>query len=216
MQAADGEFYGTATYGGVGSSGSIFRITRGGAFSTVYSFRCSAGGCADGVFPNSGLIQASDGNFYGTTANGGGNQKGDHGGTIFKVTPRGTLTTLHVFCAHLCPGIGPVAGLVQAPDGIFYGTFEAGEGAIFSLSVGLGPFVKPQPTFGKPGSVVQILGTNLSGASRVTFNGTAAAFRVVSSSLIMATVPAGATNGEIQVVTPSGTLAGDVPFVVWP
>ena len=79
-------------------------------------------------------------------------------------------------------------------------------GTVFSLSVGLGPFVETQPTSGKVGAAVKILGTNLTGATSVTFNGTAAVFKVVSSSEITTTVPAGATTGKVQVVTPHGTL----------
>ena len=62
-------------------------------------------------------------------------------------------------------------------------------GTVFSLSVGLGPFVETQPTSGKVGAAVKILGTNLTGATSVTFNGTAAVFKVVSASLITTTVP---------------------------
>ncbi|HEV3275536.1 MAG TPA: IPT/TIG domain-containing protein, partial [Terriglobia bacterium] len=59
-----------------------------------------------------------------------------------------------------------------------------------------------------------ILGTNLTTATSVTFNGTPATFNVVSSSLITTTVPAGATSGKVQVVTPVGTLTSNVPFRV--
>ena len=89
-------------------------------------------------------------------------------------------------------------------------------GTVFSLSVGLGPFVETQPTYGKVGAVVKILGTDLTGATSVSFNGTAAAFTVVSTSEITTTVPAGATSGTVQVVTPSGTLSSNVPFRVLP
>jgi hypothetical protein len=67
-------------------------------------------------------------------------------------------------------------------------------------------------TFGKVGMAVKILGTNLTGATSVTFNGTAAVFKVVAGSLNTTTVPAGATTGTVQVVTPSGTLSSNVPF----
>jgi hypothetical protein len=87
---------------------------------------------------------------------------------------------------------------------------------VFRLSTGLGPFVKTLPTSGLVGAAVKILGTGLTGATGVTFNGAAATFTVVSSALITATVPAGATSGAVQVTTPSGTLSGNVSFVVTP
>jgi uncharacterized protein (TIGR03437 family) len=66
------------------------------------------------------------------------------------------------------------------------------------------------------GGTVRILGTNLAGSTRVTFNGTAAAFKVVSASLITATVPAGASTGFVSVVTPSGVLKSNQKFRVTP
>jgi uncharacterized protein (TIGR03437 family) len=66
------------------------------------------------------------------------------------------------------------------------------------------------------GAGVRILGTNLTGATSVTFNGTPAVFTMVSNSFITTTVPAGATSGNVQVVTPGGTLSSNVPFRVLP
>jgi uncharacterized protein (TIGR03437 family) len=66
------------------------------------------------------------------------------------------------------------------------------------------------------GAAVKILGTNLTGTTNVEFNGTAATFTVISSSEITTTVPTGATTGTVQVVTPAGTLSGNVPFRVTP
>ena len=63
--------------------GTVFKITPGGTLTTLYSF-CSQSGCTDGYYSLAGLIQATDGNFYGTTSGGGAN--GD--GTVFKITPR--------------------------------------------------------------------------------------------------------------------------------
>jgi uncharacterized protein (TIGR03437 family) len=63
---------------------------------------------------------------------------------------------------------------------------------------------------------VKILGTDLTGATSVSFNGTEAVFTVVAPSLITTTVPAGATSGRVQVVTPSRTLSSNVPFRVLP
>lgn len=130
------------------------------------------------------------------------------------MTPGGTLTTVHRF--DWLKGDLPQTTLIQDTNGTFCGTTgpSQGSGAVFSLSVGLGPFVEAQPTLGPVGIHVKILGTNLTGATSVTFNGTPAVFQVLSSSLIGATVPAGATTGKVQVVTPSGTLSSNVPFRV--
>jgi uncharacterized repeat protein (TIGR03803 family) len=217
-QAANGDLYGTTSGGGAhGNSGTIFKITPSGTLNTLYSF-CSQG-CADGQSPNYGaLVQATDGDFYGETSMGGVTGKG----TVFKITPSGMLTTLYSFCLQVgCPdGSDPAQGLVQDTNGYFYGTTGGGGannfGTVFSLSVGLGPFVKTQPASGKVGAAVKILGTNLTGATSVTFNGTAAPFAVVRPSLITTTVPAGASSGKVRVVTPSGTLSSSVPFRVRP
>jgi uncharacterized repeat protein (TIGR03803 family) len=210
--------------------GTVFKITPGGTLATLYSF-CSQSACADGEYPDAGLVRGTDGNFYGTTYSGGAGANGG-GGTLFRITPDGTLTTLYSFCSQGTPeypckdGASPFAGLVQATDGNFYGTTYSGGasracgtygcGTVFSLSVGLAPFVETQPTSGWVGAAVKILGTNLTGATRVMFNGHAAVFTVVSSSLITTTVPAGATTGAVEVVTPSGALSSNVPFRVVP
>ena len=108
-------------------------------------------------------------------------------GTIFQITPGGTLTTLYSFCLlSSCPdGAYPYGGLVQDTNGIFYGLTQASgfdekrDGTVFSFSEGLGPFVEAQPTSGKVGAKVKILGTNLTGTTSVTFNGMPAVFKVL-------------------------------------
>ncbi len=224
VQATDGNFYGTTVAGNVyNGAGTIFKITPSGTFTLLYTF-CSKSGCKDGSSPYAGLIQATDGNLYGTTDFGGANCLSDGGcGTVFKITPKGKLTTLHSFDGT--DGANPHAGLVQYTDGNLYGTTVVGGfipdgesyddyGTVFSLSVGLGPFVEPQPTSGKVGTAVKILGTDLTGASSVTFNGTAARFTVGSKSEIKTTVPAGATTGTVEVTTPNGTLKSNLVFRV--
>jgi hypothetical protein len=89
-------------------------------------------------------------------------------------------------------------------------------GTIYQLATGLGPFVKFLPAAGKVGAEVGILGTALTGATSVAFNGTPAKFSVSSSTLILAHVPAGAKTGSIEVTLPSGTLSSNVPFNVIP
>jgi uncharacterized repeat protein (TIGR03803 family) len=106
---------------------------------------------------------------------------------------------------------------LQGTDGNFYGTTFGGpgvDGTVFKLSVGLGPFVKTLPTSGVVGEQVGILGNNLKGTTAASFNGTAATFKVYSNTLILTKVPAGATTGTVEVTTPSGTLAGNVAFLV--
>ena len=211
VQAADGNLYGTTAYGGTGTIGTVFKITVTGALTTLHSFDFP-----DGAYPYARLVQATDGDLYGTTSGGGA---GD-GGTVFKITSAGTLTRLYSFCAQNCAdGSDPQAGLIQATDGNFYGTTYSGgtnnDGTVFSVALGLGPFVETLPTLGPVGAPVRILGTNLAGATSVTFNGTAATFTVNSTgTAINTTVPSGATTGTVQVVTPGGTLSSNVPFRV--
>ena len=214
VQATDGNFYGTTSAGGTNLEGTVFKMTPGGTVTTLYNF-CSQSGCADGYQPYAGLIQATDGNLYGTTIYGTG-----RAGTIFKITTSGTLTTLQTFATT--DGTNPYAGLVQDTNGDLYGTTitngdpscagGAGCGTIFSLSVGSGPFVETRPASGRVGAAVKILGTGLTGSTSVAFNGTAATFTVVSSSEITTTVPTGATTGKVKVTTPRRTLTSNVNF----
>ena len=142
VQGADGNFYGTTLEGGAntgcslgsGSCGTVFKITPGGALTTLHSF-CAQAGCADGGNPYAGLVQGSDGNFYGTTFERGANGSG----TVFKITPSGTLTTLYSFGSQQNDGAMPFASLVQGRDGDFYGTTsEAGgphqSGTVFKIT----------------------------------------------------------------------------------
>jgi uncharacterized protein (TIGR03437 family) len=80
--------------------------------------------------------------------------------------------------------------------------------------VGLGPFVETLPNSGNAGAAVRILGTDLTDATSVTFNGTAAKFTIVSSSEIKTAVPTGATTGTLDVMTPKGMLKSNVVFRV--
>ena len=223
IQATDGNFYGTTQAGGPESGGTVFKITPAGVLTTLYNF-CALSGCRDGSTPTGGLIQATDGNLYGTTFAGGANETSCNGGcgTIFKITTAGKLTTLHSFCAQTgcTDGSQPQEGLVQHTNGALYGvTYYGGTegiGTIFSLSVGLGPLVRTLPNAANVGAKVTILGTNLTGATKISFDGIAAAFTVVSSTEVTNTVPTGATSGSVTVVTPKGTLTSNVPFRVTP
>jgi uncharacterized repeat protein (TIGR03803 family) len=214
---ADGNFYGVTEHGGAPTDdGTVFKINPHLAFTNLYNF-CPKTNCAHGADPV-GLIQGSDGNLYGITQ-GGGNESNT--GTIFKITPQGVLTTLYAFCQQAnCLDGGNPQSLMQETNGLFYGTTgdggTLGGGTVFSLSMGLAPFVQTNPGFGKVGGQIGILGNNLTGTTSVTFHGVTAAFTVVSDSYITATVPAGATSGKIEVTTPTGMLASNFPFQVLP
>jgi len=221
FQASNGNFYGsTVEGGGAGRRGMVYEMTPGGRLSEVYGF-CELPNCADGSKPNA-VVQGTDGNFYGTT-HGQLAENRTTDGTVFQLTPTGTLTTLQTFDDS--NGAWPEAPLVQATNGNFYGTTNLGGtgkcggtscGIIFSVSMGLGPFVEASPNFGAAGRVVNILGNNLTGTTSVTLNGTPATFSVISSTLIKAQVPAGATSGTIEVTTPNATLSGNASFQIVP
>jgi uncharacterized repeat protein (TIGR03803 family) len=117
-----GDFYGTTFGGGAHNSGTVFKITPAGKLTTIYSF-CSLSGCADGLNPSVGtsLIQGTDGNLYGATSAGGVNG----GGSIFKITPTGTLTTLYSWPSFVAQY---PTGLVQGSNGNFYLTVSGGVG----------------------------------------------------------------------------------------
>jgi uncharacterized repeat protein (TIGR03803 family) len=288
IQASDGNFYGTTAGGGKGNGrlcpwsgsaygcGTIFRLTPTGRLSTIHQFRPGTGstdgadpmvsliessgnligttslggddsgctnnegyGCGtvfridpsgvetqlhlfewtDGVYPgpSAGLVLATDGNFYGTTWYGGANNDG----ILFRLSPEGALTTVHTF--DNTDGAQPYA-LIQATSGIFYGvtnergTFSCGSdgncGTVFSLNMGLNPFVSFVIPAGRVGWTGGILGQGFTGTTSVAINGVPAAFRVVSDTYLTATVPLGATNGYVTVTTPTGVLTSNVPFRV--
>jgi uncharacterized repeat protein (TIGR03803 family) len=209
IQATNGDLYGNTQAGGIRDVGALFRMTPAGEMTALYSFIGSLGAGPFGV-----LLQANNGDFYGTTSGGGAH--GD--GSVFEMTPDGTVTTIHSF--DMTDGAFPFDGLAQHTNGTFYGTtYQGGTddyGSVFSLSLGLGPFVKPVSTSGKVGTHIIILGTDLTDATSVTFDGTAAAFAVPSATELTTSVPTGAGTGKIEVTTPKGTLKSNVEFRVVP
>jgi uncharacterized repeat protein (TIGR03803 family) len=154
IQAADGTFYGTTAAGGASDSGTVFTMTPAGTVNVLHSF---AGG-AEGDDPEAALIQATNGNFYGTTYSGGGNitacttdvVSGNQNGcgTVFMMTPTGAVTVLHAFASGT-DGATPLAALIQATDGSFYGTTYFGgddnNGLVFELNPAAAPTITTQP-----------------------------------------------------------------------
>ena len=141
VQGSDSNFYGTTQYGGNTNLnngdgyGTVFRIGSTGGLTTLWSFT----GGSDGGSPQAGLVQGSDGSFYGTTFGGGVYSSG----TVFGITSLGILTNLYSFTGG-SDGASPQAGLVQGSDGNFYGTTYSGgvsnNGTVFKLSANVSPF----------------------------------------------------------------------------
>lgn len=137
IEAWSGDLYGTTTTGGPNNAGTIFKVTTAGSLTTVYDF-CQLQNCADGSTPGGGtggsLIQATNGYFYGTTQSGG---LGD--GTIYQLSPSGTLKTIYKFCkVSGCPdGSNPIA-VVEGLDANLYGVTTGGGahgfGTIFRIT----------------------------------------------------------------------------------
>lgn len=208
IQAKDGNFYG-ATYGGgsTNGDGTVFKMTQAGTVSTLYTFT----GGSDGELPLAGLMQATDGYLYGTTALGGTSDVG----TIFRISTKGRYEQLYAFSSTT--GVNPVATPLQHTSGLFYGSTEYGGadgyGVIYSLDMGLGPFITFVSASGKVGQKAQILGQGFTGTTKVTFNGKpATSFSVKSDTFMTAVVPAGATTGSVVVTTPTGPLKSNVNF----
>jgi uncharacterized repeat protein (TIGR03803 family) len=214
VQASNGDFYSTTQDGGTNGEGTVYQVTTGLAVTVLHSFGSTFG---DGTFPAAGLLLATDGNYYSATSDGGAN--GD--GTLFNTTTSGTYTSLYSFNNTVnLTQTSPLAPPVQGTNGLLYGVTEFGGGAndgtVYSLNMGLAPFVNMALFSGKEGEIVTILGTHLTGATDVTFHGRAAAFKVLSDSSLIAEVPAGATTGPIHVTTPKAVLQSRKSFVVNP
>jgi uncharacterized repeat protein (TIGR03803 family) len=219
--ASDGSFYGITSVGGAGQGcpsktcGTLFRMTPAGKVTTLYDF-CSQTGCTDGSSPID-VIQATDGNLYGTTFGGGTHAAG----TLFKITLGGSLTTLYSFCSQTaCADGASGQGLVQHTDGKLYGATEFGgtsnNGTVFSVDIGLAPFVAALPYAGRIGSVIKLFGQGLTSTTAVSFNGTAATFSIQSDTYLTATVPAGASSGFVTVTASGNTLTSNRQFQLIP
>lgn len=213
IQASDGNFYGC---GGK----SLFRLTTSGNYREIYTFP----GGSTGSAPYGCGIQASDGNLYGTTLDGGSGH-----GTIFRSTLDGEVSTVYAFTGA-DQGQHPsqyVAGLVQGSDGRLYGqttsSFIGSPGTnigatTYSLDLGLpkpAPAItRATPDHGAAGTSVLISGRNFLGATAVNVNGVSASFQVKAGGYLQMTIPAGASTGAVSVTTPNGSATSSFAIVV--
>ncbi len=207
----DGNLYGTTSNGGSVGYGDVIKITPGGTLTVLHSFTPAS----DGGSPYGGLVQATDGNFYGVGYLGGATNHG----TIFRITPGGTFAARYSFDGT--KGGSPEVTLLQHTNGILYGNTNTGgahnTGVFYSLKASLAAYAALLPTSGKVGKSVGILGQGFNSATGVSFNGTAATkVKVSADTFLTATVPAGATTGLVTVAIPSGNLKSKVNFRVTP
>ncbi len=230
IQASDGNLYGTTQFGGtgtncVGGCGSVFKITLNGVLTILHSFDRS-----DGSWPLDGLVEGSDGNFYGTTGGVTGQSCSNGCGTVFMITPDGTFTNLHAFAGP--EGREPHGGLVEGSDGNFYGTAYRGGslfGTVFQVTTNgvvtrlvsfnavNGGFPQARLVKGSDGN---LYGTTQGGGG--TNNGLGTVFRLTIQTNASATIscvlsPASATNmvgtahTVVATVTSNGVAKAGVP-----
>jgi uncharacterized repeat protein (TIGR03803 family) len=154
----DGQLYGTTYGGGSADWGTIFKINSRGKLTTLVTFTGQ-----NGIGPIGSLLLAPDGNFYGTTADGGAVPFYDGLGTIFKMTPSGTLTTLYAFTpgsdGNSRPRGGlPYGGLIVGNEGSLYGTTYSGggqeSGILYRLDLPPTITSEPQSRFKARGTMV--------------------------------------------------------------
>jgi uncharacterized repeat protein (TIGR03803 family) len=237
----DGNFYGVASRGGTNNYGATLQVTPAGDVAFLYSF-CGVAGCADGIVPETPLIQHTNGKFYGTAS---GNSLCC--GTFFSFDmglppfTRSTANEGKVAATIDFLGQGFTDTTSVSFGGTLATTFHATSDTLLTAKIPVGaltgvvkivtstgtllgshnfkvlPTVKTiSPTSGVVGTVVTITGTGLTQATKVTFGGKAGTFTVNSDSQITAPVPTTAKTGKIEVTTPGGAASSATTFTVTP
>ena len=222
IQGRDGSFYGVCNQGGTYGGGSIYRIDYLNTTFKLTVLHDFYPVLLDGSNPQSNLVQASDGNFYGTTTAGGASGNG----LIYEVTPTGGYNLVYSFTDGI-DGSGPVGALTQATDGNLYGTTAGTNGqagTVFRLNNGLSAPI-PRPLFlsqssALVGDTILIKGDNFVGATAVSFTGANGAliptdsFSVLSKTDVRAVVPTGAITGVVYVTANNQTGTTPIPLTV--
>jgi uncharacterized repeat protein (TIGR03803 family) len=188
IQATDGNFYGTTYSGGLYTEGTVFKVGPYVPFTTLHDFHGDGVLYLDGAYPLAALVQGSNGNFYGTTALGGGED-----GCVFEITGKGVLRILTTFAQkHGYGPSRPAAALIQTTAGRFYGTSQTGgvygDGTVFQMT---------------PGGKVSAL-SNFDDDNDTSFNPYAAVVEGSDGNFYGTTV--GYSYGTVFKVTPAGVL----------
>ncbi len=212
IQASDGNFYGTTRVGGMLGEGVVYKITPAGVYHVLFNFNVGTSG--PGAAPFAGLVQATDGKFYGATTS---------AAVLYQITSAGAGTYKNIYTFTPTTGQLPGVSLFQNTNGILYGdTYSGGTGSschcgvAYSLNGGFHPFAALLTTSGKAGQVIQMLGNGLTGTTSVKFGTGSASFTVVSDTYMTAVVPATGTTGAVTVTTPSGFRVSSKNFMVLP
>ena len=214
MQGADNALYGTCSAGGTGAGGALFRVTTGGVYKVLVNF--TSGG-VNGATPYAGVVQGSDKFLYGVTSAGGGNGLG----VFYKVSTTGTgYTVLHNF--GTVDGDTPFSTPFLHTNGTIYGTaFHGGShtayGTIYSMNVGLKPFVAPLVLHSaKENASVGLLGQGFNNATGVLFGTGAGTLTITSDTFATGKILTNATTGVITVKEPTGNLTTLQNFKITP
>ncbi len=216
----DGNFYGVTQYGGTNYDGKVdqgtfFKITPAGTLTILHDFSTTTDYAA---YPETPVVQATDGNFYGII---NGCAEFGCGGAqdLYKITPSGTLSIIEEFTVS--NGIGSFWPLTQDTNGTLYGVTQQGGtvngGIFFSLNIGAAQYIQLESTSGRETTKVGILGQGFSASSVVKFGGVqATSIQRSGATFISATVPAGALTAAVTVTTGATTLTSPQIFKVTP
>jgi uncharacterized repeat protein (TIGR03803 family) len=214
FKAGDGTLYGTTQTGGTYGAGTVFRMSQGGTLNTLANFYSATNNTSSGSAPQSSLVLGSDGNFYGTTNDGGTTS---NNGTIFRMTPEGQVTVLVALNSSSVPlGADPACGLTVGPDGSFYGVTQNGGssflGTIFKVTQA-GVFTTLVNFTGTTGAYLgSSPRTALTLAADGNFYGTTATGGAGGFGTIFKLTPAGVLTTLAQFTGTSGAYPGSTPL----
>jgi uncharacterized repeat protein (TIGR03803 family) len=213
LRGSDGNYYGTTSAGGAINSGSVFKVTPAGAYTTMISFTGTSG-TNPGSSPLAALIQGGDGNYYGTTSSGGSSSSG----SIFSMTPAGLQTALVNFTGTTGSFLGstPQAPLTLGTDGNYYGTTSTGGsgggfGTVFKMTPE-GVFTTLVNFTGTTGIAVGSLplGVLAQGADG-NFYGTTSGGGTTGLGTVFKVTPGGNFTSLANFTGSTGTLPGQAP-----